>query len=197
MAEATDNAPKTPKPTTAKTPMNEGAGSATASMAPQPGSASNDGAGTSDKRTEAKSRFNAALEEAKAGAAALGAEAKERAGTYRTQAKTKGDDYTVQAKMKAGELAREGKTRASDALSTLGKMVADNAPTVDEKLGSKYGDYARSASRSLQETAARIDEKSVEELGEDAREFVRRSPGTAVGLAAVAGYFIARLFRSK
>lgn len=196
MAEAIGNSPKTSKSTAAKA-QTTGAAAGATTMSPVSDGASSDGAGTSDKRSEAKSRFNAALEEAKAGAAALGAEAKERAGTYRTQAKTKGDDYTVQAKMKAGELAREGKTRASDALATLGKMVADNAPTVDEKLGSKYGDYARSASRSLQETAARLDEKSVEELGEDAREFVRRSPGTAVGLAAVAGYFIARLFRSK
>ena len=82
-------------------------------------------------------------------------------------------------------------------MSSLGRIVADNAPTLDEKLGNKYGDYARSASRSLQETAARLDNKSVEELGEDAREFVRKSPGTAVGLAALAGFFIARLFRSK
>ncbi len=75
--------------------------------------------------------------------------------------------------------------------------MADNAPTLDEKLGPKYGDYARSASRSLQETAAKLDSKSVEELGEDAREAVRRNPGKAVGIAAIAGFFLARLFRGK
>ena len=42
-----------------------------------------------DNKTEAKSRFNAALEEAKAGAAALRAEAGERADAYREQAKSK------------------------------------------------------------------------------------------------------------
>jgi ElaB/YqjD/DUF883 family membrane-anchored ribosome-binding protein len=49
----------------------------------------------------------------------------------------------------------------------------------------------------LQETAAKLDNKSVEELGEDARQFVRKSPGTAVGLAALAGFFFARLFRRR
>ena len=145
----------------------------------------------------AKSRFNAALEEAKAGAAALGAEARDRADAYRSQAKTRGEDYAGQAKAKAGELARDGKEKASDALANLGRMVAENAATIDDKFGTRYGDYARSASRSLQETAAKLDSKSVEELGEDAREFVRKSPGTAVGLAALAGFLFARLFRKR
>ena len=146
---------------------------------------------------KAKSRFNAALEEAKAGAALLGAEAKDRAGAYRSQALSKGDDYAAQAKTKAAELAREGKDRASDALAGLGKVVADNAATLDDRFGTRYGDYARSASRSLQETAARLDNKSIEDIGGDAREFVRKSPATAVGLAALAGFLFARMFRRR
>ena len=43
---------------------------------------------TSSKRAEAKSRFNAALEEARAGAALLGEEAKEKAEGYRVRART-------------------------------------------------------------------------------------------------------------
>lgn len=151
----------------------------------------------SSHTAEAKSRFNAALEEAKAGAAELAAEAKERGAVYRDSARTKSEDWTVEAKTKASELAVEGKTRASDALSQFGKLVGDNAPTIDEKLGAKYGDYARSASRKLQETATSLDNKSIDEIGEDAREFVRKSPGLAVGMAAVAGFMIARLFRGR
>src|SRR5690554_2285886 len=52
---------------------------------------------------EAKSRFNAALDEAKAGAAELAAEAKERGAVYRDTARTKGEDWTVEAKTKASE----------------------------------------------------------------------------------------------
>lgn len=155
-------------------------------------------------KEEAKSRFNSALEEAKAGAAALKAEAADKAAAMKLQAKDRSQDwvteaksYGEQAKGKAGELAVEGKTKASDALSSLGNVVAENAATIDEKFGSQYGDYARKASRSLHEASAKLDNKSVDELGEDAREFVRKSPGLAVGLAAVAGYMIARVLRSN
>lgn len=153
-------------------------------------------------RTEAKTRFNAALDEAKAGAAALKAEGRDRAAVYRDQAKTKSDDwvseaktYAADAKVKGKDLATEGKVKASEGLRSLGSVVADNAHVVDEKLGAKYGDYARSASRSLAESADKLDQKSIDDLGQDAREFVRRSPGTAVGIAALAGFFLSRLFR--
>lgn len=171
-----------------------------------PGTAANpNAAGTATgHRAEAKSRFNAALEEAKAGAAALKAEAGERAGQYRTQAKGKSRDWATEArtyggeaKVKGKELATEGKLKASEGIRSLGQTVAENAHVVDEKLGAKYGDYARSASRTLSETADKLDQKSVDELGEDAREFVRKSPGLAVGMAAVAGFFLSRLFRGS
>lgn len=155
-----------------------------------------------DNTVEAKSRFNAALDEARAGAAALKAEAGARAGVYREQVRDKGTDlvaeaktYGNEAKAKAGELAVEGKARASDALASLGKIVADTAPQIDERIGEQYGEYARKASRSLQEASAKLESKSVEEIGEDARELVRKSPGTAIGIAAIFGFLVARLFR--
>lgn len=152
---------------------------------------------TRSNRDEARSRFNAALEEARAGAAALGAEARERVGGYAGQARTRSGDWASDAKTKAGELAVQGKSKASEALTGLSRLVNDNAPTIDENVGKQYGDYARTASRRLEETAQALDRKSVEELGEDAREFVRKSPATAVGLAAIAGFMLARLFRRR
>lgn len=155
-----------------------------------------------DNTAEAKSRFNAALDEARAGAAALRAEAGLRAGAYRDQAREKGTDLMAEAKnyggevkTRAGDLAVEGKARASDALASLGKIVGDTALQVDERVGEQYGDYVRKASRGLQEASAKLDSKSVEEIGEDAREFVRKSPGTAIGIAAIFGFLLARLFR--
>ena len=154
-----------------------------------------------DHRAEAKSRFNAAVSEAKAGAAALKAEAAERAGDYRQQAGKKSQDlmadakaYGKEAKVKGKDLAAQGKGRVSEGLTALGQAVGDSAHVVDEKLGAKYGDYARTASRSLQDAATSLDQKSIDELGEDARTFVRKSPGTAVGIAAVFGFLLSRLF---
>lgn len=167
-------------------------------------SADVDAAGVS----EAKSRFNAALDEAKAGAAALRSEATDRAEAAREQAKTKGDDlvsdaranaekYGKIAKTKAGEIAVDAKSAASDGIASLGAVVGDTAEQIDERLGEQYGDYARKASRSLAEASASLEAKSVEEIGEDAREFVRKSPGVAVGIAAVAGFMLARMFRGS
>ena len=157
---------------------------------------------TTDHRTEAKSRFNAALEEAKAGAAALKAEGKERAAAYRGQAKGKSDDWVAEAKsygadarVKGKELATEGKVKTSEGLRSLSRSINENAHQVDEKLGAKYGDYARSASTALNDYAAKLDEKTVDDLVEDGRAFVRKSPGTAIGIAAVAGFMLSRLFR--
>ena len=150
---------------------------------------------TPNRREEAKSRFNAALEEARAGAALLGAEARDRATAYGVQARERSDDWSEDAKVKAAELATQGKSKASEAIAGLGKIVGDNAETIDERLGTQYGDYARSASKSLQSTAASLDQKSIEQIGEDARQFVRKSPAAAVGLAALAGFLLARLFR--
>ena len=94
----------------------------------------------------------------------------------------------------AAELAAEGKTRTSDALSSLGKIVADNAGTIDEKLGARYGDYARTAARSLQEAGVKLEGKELGELGEDAKQLAKKNPGVALGLAAVVGFMLARLF---
>lgn len=150
----------------------------------------------------AKEKFTKAIEEARAGAAALKSEAQDRAGAYREQIAAKSGDWVEdakdlagQAKTRAADMAVDGKAKASDAISSLGKIVADNAGTIDEKLGTRYGDYARTAARSMQETAAKIDSKDIAELGEDAKEFVRKSPGVAIGLAAVAGFVLSRLFR--
>lgn len=153
---------------------------------------------------EAKARFSKAIDEARAGVQALGKDAQARAGAYRGQIAAKSSDWVdeakdlaSQAKGRAGDLAREGKARTSDAIANLGRIVADNAGTIDEKLGARYGDYARTAARSMQETAAKIEAKDFDELGEDAKAFVRRSPGLALGLAAVAGFLVARMFRGE
>jgi ElaB/YqjD/DUF883 family membrane-anchored ribosome-binding protein len=49
----------------------------------------------------------------------------------------------------------------------------------------------------MHDAAARLDAKDLDELAEDAREFVRKSPGMAVGIAAVAGFMLARMFRGS
>jgi ElaB/YqjD/DUF883 family membrane-anchored ribosome-binding protein len=150
----------------------------------------------------AKSHFTKAVEEALAGARALGGEAQARAGEYRDilsqkkegladEAKVRSDEY----KDKAFSFASDGKARASTALSSIGQLITDNAGVLDEKVGVRYGDYARTAAKSVQDAASRLDEKSIDELGDDAKEFVRNSPAVALGIAAAAGYLIGRILK--
>jgi ElaB/YqjD/DUF883 family membrane-anchored ribosome-binding protein len=153
---------------------------------------------------DARAKFTKAIEEARAGAQALGKEATAKAESYRDQLATRSSDWAGEAKdfagtakVRARELAEDGKARTSDALSGLGKIVADNAGTIDEKLGARYGDYARTAARSMQEGAAKLESKDIGELGEDAKDFVRKSPGLAIGIAAVAGFMLSRLFKGS
>lgn len=153
---------------------------------------------------EVRDRFGKAIEEAKAGAQAVRDEALARAGEYRDKLKGTGTDwideaknYGDQAKERATDLAVEGKAKTTEALRGLSKIVSDNAGVIDEKLGLKYGDYARGAAQSIDGAASKLDSKDLAELTEDAREFVRKSPGVAIGIAAVAGFMLSRLFKGS
>jgi ElaB/YqjD/DUF883 family membrane-anchored ribosome-binding protein len=163
---------------------------------------------TGNGTESAKNHFTKAVEEAKAGAAALAGECKGKfsqakdewtseAKVRTEEAKDKAGTFAADAKVKAAEYAVEGKAKASQAIVGLSRVIDDNSALIDEKVGAKYGDYARTASKSMQDAAAKLDEKSLEDLGEDAREFVRKSPGLAVGIAVATGFVLSRLFRGK
>ena len=153
----------------------------------------------------AKTHFTKAMEEAMAGAHALAGECKDKFSQTKDElggeAKTRSDDardkasaFAEDAKVRASEYAVEGKARTSAAIVSLSKVIDDNTATIDDKVGVKYGDYARTASQSMKDAATKLDEKSFEELGEDAKTFVRESPGLAVGMAVAAGYVLGKLF---
>lgn len=152
----------------------------------------------------AKNHFAKAVEEAKAGAQALGKEAQARADEYRGKLHDKKEGLSSDAKLKSDEarekafmFANEGKAKTSQAMTSVSKLIEDNAAVIDEKVGVKYGDYARGAASSINGAALRLEEKTLDELGEDAKAFVRQSPALAVGLAAATGFFLGRLFKGK
>lgn len=101
-----------------------------------------------------------------------------------------------QAADKARGFAGDGKVKATGAINDFAKMMEDAAAQVDEKLGSQYGDYARSAAQSLGGFADQLDAKDIDELIEDVRGFVRKSPGIAIGTAAALGFVIARVVKA-
>lgn len=101
-----------------------------------------------------------------------------------------------QAGDKARSFADTGKEKATGALDEFSNMMRDAAGTVDEKLGEQYGQYARSAADQISGFAESLRGKQVDDLLDDAREFVKKSPAVAVGIAAGVGFVVARLLKS-
>ena len=109
-------------------------------------------------------------------------------------------DATGKLQSQAGEKVRSfaemGKERAGGALDQLAAMLTDAAGQVDGKLGAQYGQYARSAAEQVQGFSASVRDKDMDELLDEARELVRKSPAVAIGAAAAVGFVIARLVQS-
>jgi hypothetical protein len=107
-----------------------------------------------------------------------------------------GDKLSEQAAGKARDLLGQGIERSAEAIANVSKLVGDTAPGLDERLGDEYGDYARRAAETLESTANRLASKDPDELIDDTRRFIRKSPGVALAGAAIVGFALARLVKS-
>jgi len=112
------------------------------------------------------------------------------------QIKEKSTTIRNQATGKAREYAVDGKSRAADALGEFSMAVSESAQSIDERLGAEYGDYARRAADAVSGFADTLRTKDVDELMEDARAIVRKSPVIAIGTAAAVGFALVRLIKS-
>jgi hypothetical protein len=101
-----------------------------------------------------------------------------------------------QAADKTRGLVGQGLERGSEALANVSKLVGDTASGLDERLGEEYGDYARKAATAIDDVANSLASKDPDELIEDTRNFVRKSPGVALAGAAIVGFALARLVKS-
>ena len=110
----------------------------------------------------------------------------------------RGQIYTLrdQAGGKVREFADTGKSRATDVLEELSRVVADTADSIDERLGNNYGEYARKAADSVSSLADNLRSRDVDELYDNVRSAVRKSPGVAIGIAAVVGFTLVRLIKA-
>ncbi len=106
------------------------------------------------------------------------------------------NNFKTKAADGARAAAEKGKDRATEAVSSISKLIRDSAATIDDNVGKQYGDYARSAAASVEGFAGKMDAKDVDVLVGEARDFVRKSPAVAIGAAAAIGFVLARLVRS-
>lgn len=106
------------------------------------------------------------------------------------------EKLSSQAADKTRGLVSQGLERSAEALANVGKLVGDTADGLDERLGEEYGDYARRAATAIDDAANNLATKDADELIDDTREFVRKSPGVALAGAAIVGFALARLIKT-
>jgi ElaB/YqjD/DUF883 family membrane-anchored ribosome-binding protein len=97
---------------------------------------------------------------------------------------------------RARNFADDGKARATSLLDDFSEVIDEAAQAVDRKFGEDYGDYAHRASSAVSGLADRVRAKTIDDLIDDTRDFVRKSPGLAIGIAAVAGFMLVRLIKT-
>ena len=114
----------------------------------------------------------------------------------RDQVRSGSDKIAGQAADKARGLVAQGIERSSEALGNVSRLVGDTADGLDERLGQEYGDYARKAADAIENAASSLAAKDPDELIDDTRSFVRKSPGVALAGAAVIGFALVRLVKS-
>ena len=102
----------------------------------------------------------------------------------------------AQATDRARSFADDGKGKVTGLLENVSGVIDDAAKSVDERLGEDYGDYAHRAANAVADFAGRIRDKSVDDILDDTRDFVRKSPAIAIGIAAVAGFALIRVIKS-
>lgn len=101
-----------------------------------------------------------------------------------------------QAGSKARSFVGQGLETGGTTLTNLSQIVNETVGQIEEKLGPQYGEYARTASQALDRYAQALTNKDPDELVEDVRGFVRKSPGVALGAAAVVGFSLVRLLKA-
>jgi hypothetical protein len=117
-------------------------------------------------------------------------------GSVVDQLKSQATQLRDQGTDRVREFATSGKTRASDALEELSRVFIDTAETIDERLGNNYGEYARKASDAVSSFADTLRRREVDEIYDDMRDAVKKSPGVALGVAAVVGFALARVVKA-
>lgn len=121
-------------------------------------------------------------------------------GTVFSSLKGQMRDTTQSLRQQAGDRARDyalqGKDRATGALDEFVDAINEAAALVDRRLGAEYGDYARRAATAVENFSGSIRDKDVDDLYDDARELIRKSPTAAVGIAAALGFALVRVVKA-
>ena len=89
-----------------------------------------------------------------------------------------------QATTRIRGIADEGKEKATGLLDDFSEVITDAARSVEGKFGEDYGSYAHRAAGAVSGLAEKVRGKTIDDLLDDTRDFVRKSPAIAIGIAA-------------
>lgn len=90
----------------------------------------------------------------------------------------------------------EGLKSSSTTLGNIANIIEETVEQIGDKLGPQYGDYAKSASQTIQRYATTLENKDPDELVDDARALIRKSPTLAITGAAILGFGLVRLLKA-
>ena len=108
-------------------------------------------------------------------------------------------DHAEKIRANAGEKVRsiidEGKVQITQTLDGLVDTARDLAAKLESVGVGPVASYAHQAADYVAGWSAAVNDKSLEDLVDDARSLVRTNPAIAVGLAVVGGFVLSRLFK--
>lgn len=92
-------------------------------------------------------------------------------------------------------MAEEGRDQVAKALDGVAQGAREFAGRLGQE-GGPVADYAHRAADLLGEWSHDIRDKDVRQLIGEAKDYVQRSPGVAIGAAVVAGFLLSRMLKS-
>lgn len=93
-------------------------------------------------------------------------------------------------------IADEGKAQVTQTLDGIVEAARDIATKLEQNGAGPIARYAHQAADLVQDWSSTVDQKSVEDLVDDARTLVRTSPAIAVGVAVTIGFALSRFLKA-
>ncbi len=103
----------------------------------------------------------------------------------------------TEASTKARSAAEEGKTKAAETLGSVSHVTREAADKLKGTQAEPLANIINSAADSVESFAQRMREKSVDDIIDDTRELVRRSPVLVIAVAAAAGFIVSRFLKAS
>lgn len=112
------------------------------------------------------------------------------------QVKDQVSSFRGQAGDKLRAYADDGKGKGANLLEEISGVIEDAARSIEARLGDEYGNYAHRAAGAVSDFAGKVRDKSVDDMLDDGRSVVRKSPVIAIAAAAVVGFALVRVLRT-